>query len=199
MQLGPSRQAPQETPETPGIHRDHPEAPPHKTCFPAAFFSGEGLPSFGEYKDKPLLNRVDGYTTRVFGFGVWETASEVCDVSAMTPMKVLKALSKVIIVLSIIIGLVNWRMSVNKISAQNSLARDLAVLHPSYKGPVFLHVLSYPHAGSEYIGKIFDLYQDSFYVHDPLELVYTSVYGITPNSDRILANNILFNVDGSSR
>ncbi|ELT90602.1 hypothetical protein CAPTEDRAFT_191989 [Capitella teleta] len=197
MQLGQSKpQSPASSPVAPGIHKEH-HAQVRK-CFPA-FFSGEVLPSFGEYKDKPLSHRVEGFATQVFGFGVWDTLSEVCDARSMSPMKCLKVLFKIIIVLSIIVGIANWAFQSSNDSGPSALARNLAVLHPSYKGPVFLHLLSSQNTGSEYIGKIMDLYQDSFYIHDPLELVYTTVFGITANSDRILPNNVFFDAAGEFR
>lgn len=181
-----------QTAETAGIHRET-----RRSCFPA-FFSSEVLPTFGQYKDKPLYTRVEGYTTRVFGFGVWDTVSDVLDLGSLTPLKCLKGFAKVVLVLALVFALFNWRYH-STFTERDAMARDLAVLHPNYKGPIFLHLLSYQNTGSEFIGKIFDLYQDAFYVHDPLEMVYTSVFGIPPNSDRVLPNNIFFDTEGEFR
>jgi len=46
--------------------------------------------------------------------------------------------------------------------------------------PKYVVVLSYQRAGSSFFGSIFSLNPDAFYAFEPLDALYSALYGIRP-------------------
>jgi len=57
--------------------------------------------------------------------------------------------------------------------------------------------LSYQRAGSSFFGSIFNLNPDAFYAYEPLDALYSSLYGILPGWS--VPSDITNYVNGSAR
>lgn len=60
-----------------------------------------------------------------------------------------------------------------------------------------IHINSYQRSGSSFIGKLFDVYEPAFFVYEPLEMLYTALYGVS--EDNVVPHNIFFDHRGDYR
>jgi len=58
-------------------------------------------------------------------------------------------------------------------------------------------ILAYQRSGSTFFGSLFNLDPRAFYVFEPLDALYSSLYGIAPGWT--VPSDIVSNVDGSDR
>jgi len=57
--------------------------------------------------------------------------------------------------------------------------------------------MTYQRCGSSFFGEVFNMNPDAFYAYEPLDPLYTALYGTTPAWN--IPSDIINNVDGSVR
>ena len=61
----------------------------------------------------------------------------------------------------------------------------------------YVVILTYQRCGSSFFGNIFNLNPDAFYAYEPLDSLYSSLYGTTPGWN--IPSDIANNANGSAR
>ena len=63
--------------------------------------------------------------------------------------------------------------------------------------PKYVVILTYQRCGSSFFGNIFNLNPDAFYSYEPLDSLYSALYGTTPGWN--VPSDITNNANGTSR